>query len=129
MKEFIQNHQFNYVNDELNIKDIKDLDGIGISYVTKEISRFGETATSSSDFILESMDRIESDLEKWHNGYIEKLGIIKSGSDFIQGSSLSSEDAGHYAIMEIDTSANGSMIYSTIDEAYVMPPYDERYFA
>nr|DAD57640.1 MAG TPA: hypothetical protein [Bacteriophage sp.] len=129
MKEFIQNHQFNYVNDELNIKDIKDLDGISISYVTKEISRFGETATSSSDFILESMDRIESDLEKWHNGYIEKLGIIKSGSDFIQGSNLSSEDAGHYAIMEIDTSANGGMIYSTIDEAYVMPPYDERYFA
>lgn len=129
MKEFIQNHQFNYVNDELNIKDIKDLDGIGISYVAKEISRFGETATSSSDFILESMDRIESDLERWHSGYIEKLGIIKSGSDFIQGSNLSSEDAGHYAIMEIDTSANGSMIYSTIDEAYVMPPYDERYFA
>ncbi len=129
MKDFIQNHQFNYVNDELRIKDIKDLDGIGLSYVTKEVSRFGETATSSSDFIVESMDRIEADLEKWHRGYIEKLGIIKSGSDFIQGSNLSSEDAGHYAIMEIDTSANGSMIYSTTDEAYVMPPRDERYFA
>lgn len=129
MKDFIQNHQFNYVNDELRIKDIKDLDTISLSYVTKEVSRFGETATSSSDFIVESMDRIEADLEKWHKGYIEKLGIIKSGSDFIQGSNLSSEDAGHYAIMEIDTSANGSMIYSTTDEAYVMPPRDERYFA
>lgn len=129
MKDFIQNHQFNYVNDELRIKDIKDLDTISLSYVTKEVSRFGETATSSSDFIVESMDRIEADLEKWHKGYIEKLGIIKSGSDFIQGSNLSSEDAGHYAIMEIDTSANGSMIYSTTEEAYVMPPRDERYFA
>lgn len=129
MKDFIQNHQFNYVNDELRIKDIKDLDTISLSYVTKEVSRFGETATSSSDFIVESMDRIEADLEKWHKGYIEKLGIIKSGSDFIQGSNLSSEDAGHYAIMEIDTSANGSMIYSTTEETYVMPPRDERYFA
>lgn len=129
MKDFIQNHQFNYVNDELRIKDIKDLDTIGLSYVTKEVSRFGETATSSSDFIVESMDRVEADLEKWHKGYIEKLAIIKSGSDFIQGSNLSSEDAGHYAIMEIDTSVNGSMIYSTTDEAYVMPPRDERYFA
>lgn len=129
MKDFIQNHQFNYVNDELRIKGIKDLDIIGLSYVTKEVSRFGETATSSSDFIVESMDRIEADLEKWHKGYIEKLAIIKSGSDFIQGSNLSSEDAGHYAIMEIDMSANGSMIYSTTDEAYVMPPRDERYFA
>ena len=129
MKDFIQNHQFNYVNDELRIKDIKDLDTISLSYVTKEVSRFGETATSSSDFIVESIDRIEADLEKWHKGYIEKLGIIKSGSDFIQGSNLSSEDAGHYAIMEIDTSANGSMIYSTTEEAYVMPPRDERYFA
>lgn len=129
MKDFIQNHQFNYVNDELRIKGIKDLDTIGLSYVTKEVSRFGETATSSSDFIVESMDRIEADLEKWHKGYIEKLAIIKSGSDFIQGSNLSSEDAGHYAIMEIDTSANGSMIYSTTEEAYVMPPRDERHFA
>lgn len=128
MKEFIQNHQFNYVNDELRVKGI-NLDGYGLAYATKEITRFGETATSSSDFLVEAMDRIESDLEKWHNGYIEKLGIIKSGSDFIQGSNLSSEDAGHYAIMEIDTSANGSMIYSASDEAYVMPPYDERYFA
>nr|DAD60274.1 MAG TPA: hypothetical protein [Bacteriophage sp.] len=128
MKEFIQNHQFNYVNDELRVKGI-NLDGYGLAYATKEITRFGETATSSSDFLVEAMDRIEADLEKWHNGYIEKLGIIKSGSDFIQGSNLSSEDAGHYAIMEIDTSANGSMIYSASDEAYVMPPYDERYFA
>ena len=128
MKEFIQNHQFNYVNDELRVKGI-NLDGYGLAYATKEITRFGETATSSSDFLVEAIDRIESDLEKWHNGYIEKLGIIKSGSDFIQGSNLSSEDAGHYAIMEIDTSANGSMIYSASDEAYVMPPYDERYFA
>ena len=129
MKDFIQNHQFNYVNDELHIKDIKDLDPLGLAYVTKEVSRFGNTATASSDFIVESMDRIEANLEKWHKGYIEKLGIIKSGSDFIQGSNLSSEDAGHYAIMEIDTSANGSMIYSTTDEAYVMPPRDERYFS
>lgn len=128
MKEFIQNHQFNYVNDELRVKGI-NLDGYGLAYATKEITRFGETATSSSDFLVEAVDRIEADLEKWHNGYIEKLGIIKSGSDFIQGSNLSSEDAGHYAIMEIDTSANGSMIYSASDEAYVMPPYDERYFA
>lgn len=128
MKEFIQNHQFNYVNDELRVKGI-NLDGYGLAYATKEVTRFGETATSSSDFLIEAMDRIEADLEKWHNGYIEKLGIIKSGSDFIQGSNLSSEDAGHYAIMEIDTSANGSMIYSASDEAYVMPPYDERYFA
>ena len=128
MKEFIQNHQFNYVNDELRVKGI-NLDGYGLAYATKEVTRFGETATSSSDFLVEAMDRIEADLEKWHNGYIEKLGIIKSGSDFIQGSNLSSEDAGHYAIMEIDTSANGSMIYSASDEAYVMPPYDERYFA
>ena len=128
MKEFIQNHQFNYVNDELRVKGI-NLDGYGLAYATKEITRFGETATSSSDFLVEAMDRIEAALEKWHNGYIEKLGIIKSGSDFIQGSNLSSEDAGHYAIMEIDTSANGSMIYSASDEAYVMPPYDERYFA
>ena len=88
----------------------------------------GDTATSSSDFLLESMDRIEQDLEKWHNGYIEKIGIIKSGSDFIQGSNLSSEDAGHYSIMKIDTNANGSMVYSVLDEAYIMPPYDERYF-
>lgn len=129
MKEFIQNHQFNYVNDKLKVDGIKDLDSIGLAYVSKEVDRMGQTATESSDFIVESMDRIEADLEKWRSGYIEKLGIIKSGSDFIQGSNLSSEDAGHYAIMEIDTSAKGSMIYSATDEAYVMPPHDERYFA
>lgn len=129
MKEFIQNHQFNYVNDKLKVDGIKDLDGIGLAYVSKEVNRMGQTATESSDFMVESMDRIEANLEKWHNGYIEKLGIIKSGSDFIQGSNLSSEDAGHYAIMEIDTSAKGGMIYSATDEAYVMPPHDERHFA
>lgn len=128
MKEFIQNHQFNYVNDSLKVSGIDNVDHFAIQFTGKEIQRVGDTATSSSDFLLESMDRIEQDLEKWHNGYIEKIGIIKSGSDFIQGSNLSSEDAGHYSIMKIDTNANGSMVYSVLDEAYVMPPYDERYF-
>ena len=128
MKEFIQNHQFNYVNDSLKVSGIDNVDHFVIQFTGKEIQRVGDTATSSSDFLLESMDRIEQDLEKWHNGYIEKIGIIKSGSDFIQGSNLSSEDAGHYSIMKIDTNANGSMVYSVLDEAYVMPPYDERYF-
>ena len=129
MKEFIQNHQFNYVNDSLKVSGIDNVDHFAIQFTGKEIERVGDTATSSSDFLLESMDRIEQDLEKWHNGYIEKIGIIKSGSDFIQGSNLSSEDAGHYSIMKIDTNANGSMVYSVLDEAYIMPPYDERYFA
>ena len=129
MKEFIQNHQFNYVNDSLKVSGIENVDHFAIQFTGNEIQRVGDTATSSSDFLLESMDRIEQDLEKWHNGYIEKIGIIKSGSDFIQGSNLSSEDAGHYSIMKIDTNANGSMVYSVLDEAYVMPPYDERYFA
>ena len=124
MKEFIQNHQFNYVNDSLKVSGIDNVDHFVIQFTGKEIQRVGDTATSSSDFLLESMDRIEQDLEKWHNGYIEKIGIIKSGSDFIQGSNLSSEDAGHYSIMKIDTNANGSMVYSVLDEAYVMPPYD-----
>lgn len=128
MKEFIQNHQFNYVNDSLKVSGIDNVDHFAIQFTGKEIQRVGDTATSSSDFLLESMDRIEQDLEKWHSGYIEKIGIIKSGSDFIQGSNLSSEDAGHYSIMKIDTNANGSMVYSVLDEAYVMPPYDERYF-
>lgn len=128
MKEFIQNHQFNYVNDSLKVSGVDNVDHFAIQFTGKEIQRVGDTATSSSDFLLESMDRIEQDLEKWHNGYIEKIGIIKSGSDFIQGSNLSSEDAGHYSIMKIDTNANGSMVYSVLDEAYVMPPYDERYF-
>nr|DAS92940.1 MAG TPA: hypothetical protein [Caudoviricetes sp.] len=128
MKEFIQNHQFNYVNDSLKVSGIDNVDHFAIQFTGKEIQRVGDTATSSSDFLLESMDRIEQDLEKWHNGYIEKIGIIKSGSDFIQGSNLSSEDAGHYSIMKIDTNANGSMVYSVLDEAYIMPPYDERYF-
>ena len=128
MKEFIQNHQFNYVNDSLKVSGIDNVDHFAIQFTGKEIQRVGDTATSSSDFLLESMDRIEQDLEKWHNGYIEKIGIIKSGSDFIQGSNLSSEDAGHYSIMKIDTNANGSMVYSVFDEAYIMPPYDERHF-
>lgn len=128
MKEFIQNHQFNYVNDSLKVSGIDNVDHFAIQFTGKEIQRVGDTATSSSDFLLESMNRIEQDLEKWHNGYIEKIGIIKSGSDFIQGSNLSSEDAGHYSIMKIDTNANGSMVYSVLDEAYIMPPYDERYF-
>lgn len=128
MKEFIQNHQFNYVNDSLKVSGIDNVDHFAIQFTGKEIQRVGDTATSSSDFLLESMDRVEQDLEKWHNGYIEKIGIIKSGSDFIQGSNLSSEDAGHYSIMKIDTNTNGSMVYSVLDEAYIMPPYDERYF-
>nr|DAD60824.1 MAG TPA: hypothetical protein [Caudoviricetes sp.] len=128
MKEFIQNHQFNYVNDSLKVSGIDNVDHFAIQFIGKEIQRVGDTATSSSDFLLESMDRIEQDLEKWHNGYIEKIGIIKSGSDFIQGSNLSSEDAGHYSIMKIDTNADGSMVYSVLDEAYIMPPYDERHF-
>lgn len=127
MREFIQNQQFYYVNDEVRILDSLRGDELDFQIITSEIDRVGSTATSCSSFLINSIDRMNDELDSWYESYIEKIGLIESGAAIIQAENLSTEDSGYYAIMELDTSANNSIVYSTGDSGFVMPPYDERY--
>ena len=127
MREFIQNQQFYYVNDEVRILDSLRGDELDFQIITSEIDRVGSTATSCSSFLIDSIDRMNDELDSWYESYIEKIGLIESGAAIIQAENLSTEDSGYYAIMELDTSANNSVVYSTGDNGFVMPPYDERY--
>lgn len=127
MREFIQNQQFYYVNDEVRILDSLRGDELDFQIITSEIDRVGSTATSCSSFLIDSIDRMNDELDSWYESYIEKIGLIESGAAIIQAENLSTEDSGYYAIMELDTSANNSIVYSTGDSGLVMPPYDERY--
>lgn len=127
MREFIQNQQFYYVNDEVRILDSLRGDELDFQIITSEIDRVGSTATSCSSFLIDSIDRMNDELDSWYESYIEKIGLIESGAAIIQAENLSTEDSGYYAIMELDTSANNSIVYSTGDSGFVMPPYDERY--
>lgn len=126
MRTFIENQQFYYINDSLNIPDQVNKDELYFQMVTEDIDRLSVTSNQSVDFLLTSIDRMDEDLERWHKAYIEKISLIKSGSDFIQGLNLSMEDAGRYSILEIDTSVNNSLVFSIEENAYTMPPYDER---
>lgn len=127
MRTFIENQQFYYINDSLNIPDQLNKDELYFEMVTRDIERMSETANQSVDFLMSSIDRMDSDLDRWHSAYVEKISLIQNGADFIQGLNLSMEDAGRYSILEIDTSANNSLVFSIEENAYTMPPYDERY--
>ena len=127
MKNFIENQQFNYINDVLRVPQQAVLDELSFELLTQEIDRFASTANISVDFLVDSMRDIENDLERWHKSYIEKIAMVKNGAAFIQGNNLASEDPGHYGILEIDTSINNSVVFSIDDAGYTMPPYDERY--
>ena len=127
MREFIQNQQFYYVNDEVRILDSLRGDELDFQIITSEIDRVGSTATSCSSFLIDSINRMNDELDSWYEAYIEKIGLIESGAAIIQAENLSAEDSGYYAIMELDTSVNNSAVYSTGENGFVMPPYDERY--
>ena len=127
MREFIQNQQFYYVNDEVKILDSLRGDELDFQLVTSEIDRVGATATSCSSFLIDSINRMDSELDNLYRSYIEKIGLIKSGAAIIQAENLSTEDNGYYAVMELNTSVDNSVVYSIESDGFIMPPYDERY--
>ena len=68
MKKFIENQQFNYINDVLRVPQQAVLDELSFELLTQEIDRFAATANASVDFLVESMGDIEGDLGKKRRG-------------------------------------------------------------
>lgn len=56
MKKFIENQQFNYINDVLRVPQQAVLDELSFELLTQEIDRFAYTANTSVDFLVESME-------------------------------------------------------------------------
>ena len=127
MRKFIENQQFNYVNDILNLSLLGgNIDRLGIDFINRSLLRVSLQANPSVEFLKESLDRIDTQLEEWYSGYIKKIDLAESNNMFIQLLNLSTEDSGYYSLFEIDTSNSNSVIYSLSDKGYVLSSYDEK---
>jgi hypothetical protein len=127
MRKFIENQQFNYVNDILNLSLLGgNINRLGIDFINRSLLRVSLQANPSVEFLKESLDRIDTQLEEWYSGYIKKIDLAESNNMFIQLLNLSTEDSGYYSLFEIDTSNSNSVIYSLSDKGYVLSSYDEK---
>ncbi len=127
MRKFIENQQFNYVNDILNLSLLGgNINRLGIDFINRSLLRVSLQASPSVEFLKESLDRIDTQLEEWYSGYIKKIDLAESNNMFIQLLNLSTEDSGYYSLFEIDTSNSNSVIYSLSDKGYVLSSYDEK---
>lgn len=127
MRKFIENQQFNYVNDILNLSLLNgNINRLGIDFINRSLLRVSLQANPSVEFLKESLDRIDKQIEDWHSGYVKKIDLVESNNMFIQLLNLSTEDSGYYSLFEIDTSNSDSVIYSLSDKGYVLSSYDEK---
>lgn len=127
MRRFIENQQFNYVNDILNLSLLGgNINRLGIDFINRSLLRVSLQANPSVEFLKESLDRIDTQLEEWYSGYIKKIDLAESNNMFIQLLNLSTEDSGYYSLFEIDTSNSNSVIYSLSDKGYVLSSHDEK---
>lgn len=127
MRKFIENQQFNYVNDILNLSLLNgNINRLGIDFINRSLLRVSLQANPSVEFLKESLDRIDKQIEDWYSGYVKKIDLVESNNMFIQLLNLSTEDSGYYSLFEIDTSNFNSVIYSLSDKGYVLSSYDEK---
>lgn len=127
MRKFIENQQFNYVNDILNLSLLNgNINRLGIDFINRSLLRVSLQANPSVEFLKESLDRIDKQIEDWYSGYVKKIDLVESNNMFIQLLNLSTEDSGYYSLFEIDTSNSDSIIYSLSDKGYVLSSYDEK---
>lgn len=127
MRRFIENQQFNYVNDILNLSLLNgNINRLGIDFINRSLLRVSLQANPSVEFLKESLDRTDKQIEDWYSGYVKKIDLVESNNMFIQLLNLSTEDSGYYSLFEIDTSNSDSVIYSLSDKGYVLSSYDEK---
>lgn len=127
MRKFIENQQFNYVNDILNLSLLNgNINRLGIDFINRSLLRVSLQANPSVEFLKESLDRIDKQIEDWYSGYVKKIDLVESNNMFIQLLNLSTEDSGYYSLFEIDTSNSNSVTYSLSDKGYVLSSYDEK---
>lgn len=127
MRKFIENQQFNYVNDILNLSLLNgNVNRLGIDFINRSLLRVSLQANPSVEFLKESLDRIDKQIEDWYSGYVKKIDLVESNNMFIQLLNLSTEDSGYYSLFEIDTTNSDSVIYSLSDKGYVLSSYDEK---
>lgn len=127
MRKFIENQQFNYVNDILNLSLLNgNINRLGIDFINRSLLRVSLQANPSVEFLKESLDRIDKQIEDWYSGYVKKIDLVESNNMFIQLLNLSTEDSGYYSLFEIDTLNSNSVIYSLSDKGYVLSSYDEK---
>ncbi len=127
MRKFIENQQFNYVNDILNLSLLNgNINRLGIDFINRSLLRVSLQANPSVEFLKESLDRIDKQIEDWYSGYVKKIDLVESNNMFIQLLNLSTEDSGYHSLFEIDTSNSNSVIYSLSDKGYVLSSYDEK---
>lgn len=121
MKNFIENHQFYYVNDKFDLSKLNGIiDEPSMMYIEDRLNEISLDSKSSIEFLKESMNNIDESIEKWYNSYIEKIESIKNTNSFISMMNLTPDDLGYYSILDIDYDQTDGIIFSKTDNGYIM---------
>ena len=129
MRHYIENHQFYYVNTDIDEVKLDDgnLTGLDFGYVADKILSMEDNVRDSSDFLAESFKRIEDGIISWHASYMTKVQNLKNTNSLIMMGNITSDDDGFYALMEIDYGLSANIGYSNADDGIVLSSLSETY--
>jgi len=128
MKNFIENQQFFYVNDTLNVSKIKgEINAMTFDFISESLNRIKDQTNPSIEFMESSLDEIESQIEKWHSAYIAKIDNLENTNQFLAMQNISSEENGFYSLVEIDFESSNNISYSKAEKGFILSSRDESF--
>lgn len=129
MRSYIENHQFYYVNTDIESVSLKanNISEYDFEYVGNKILGMKDNVEDSVKFLEDSFAEIESELSKWHSSYLSKVENIKNTNKLIMMGNISPDDNGFFSLMEIDYSGSSNMAYSKADSGIVLSSVNELY--
>ena len=128
MRNFIENHQFYYVNDVADFSSIRgEIDSMAFEFISSSILRIKEQTTPSIEFMSNSLDEIESQLSKWYSSYLAKIDNLENTNQFLAMQNISSEENGFYSLVEIDFDTSSNISYSKAEKGFTLSSRDETF--
>ena len=128
MRSFIENQQFFYVNDKVDFSGLKsEIGSMALEFVQNTLERVKAQTVPSIDFMNESLDEIEKEMDRWYQAYLVKISNIENTSQFLMMQNISSDENGFYSLAEIDPSLSENVSYSKGDKGFVLSSYDETF--
>lgn len=128
MRNFIENHQFYYVNDVADFSNIRgEIDSMAFEFISNSILGIKEQTTPSIEFMNNSLDDIESQLSKWYSSYLAKINNLENTNQFLAMQNISSEENGFYSLVEVDFDTSSNISYSKAEKGFALSSRDETF--
>lgn len=127
MRSYIESYQFYYVPEDVDFTDISRANDMAFKHINSTLDRIKISSESSISFLRDSVDTIESEVDRWYQSYLLKIENIANTNKFIADNNLTTEDNSYFAMFEIDTSLSKNISFSKVDNGFELSPLTETF--